>query len=111
MNIEELFQKYKNISLAVISAVENDNMDSMDELVSERGKVLKLISEIDVEKKELKKLYEKYDLFSLDRKINEKFQQEMDDLKQKIRRVKISKEASKSYNSVNAKSVFLSRKM
>lgn len=111
MNIEELFQKYKNISLAIISALENDDVDSMNELVSERGKVLKLISDVDVEKKELKRLYEKYDLFSIDRKINEKFQQEMDDLKQKINRVKVSKEASKSYNKVNARSVFLSRKM
>jgi hypothetical protein len=111
MNIEELFKKYRDISLAVISAVDNDNLDSMDKLVSERGETLKLISGIGASEEELKKLYKKYDLFSIDRKINEKFQHEMDDLKQKICRVKVSKEASKSYNNVNARSVFLSRKM
>lgn len=111
MNIEELFQNYKDISLNIIRSLDDDKVEQLDELLSQREKILKEISKQNQSKEELKRLYGKYDLFEIDEDMRKKFEASLKEVKKEIVKISRRKEATKGYNNMNARSVYLSKKI
>jgi hypothetical protein len=111
MNIEELFQNYKDISLNIIRSLDDDKVEQLDELLSQREKILKEISKQNQSKEELKRLYGKYDLFEIDEDMRKKFEASLKEVKKEIAKISRRKDATNGYNNINARSVYLSKKI
>lgn len=111
MNIDELFQKYKDISIQIIAELDSEVLENLDNLLLERGEILKKISQENQTKEELKQLYGKYDLFKIDEDMQNKFEFSMNEVKREIAKINKRKQASNGYNNINARSVYLSKKI
>lgn len=111
MNIEELFEKYKEISLNIIPAIGENDLEKLDNLLLERSEILKEISKSNQTKEDLKKLYEEYDLAKIDEDMKQKFDFSLNEVKQELLKIQKRKQASQGYNSINAKAVYLSKKI
>ncbi|UYZ34264.1 hypothetical protein OD350_18635 [Clostridium beijerinckii] len=111
MNLEELFEKYKEISLNIMKTLDNDLVEQLDSKFEERKGILKQIILRNENKEVLKELYEKYGLFKVDEEMNEKFKYAMDNVKSEMAKVQKRKEANRLYNNVNARAVYFSKKI
>lgn len=111
MNLEELFQEYKDISLNIIKVLEDDLVEQLDREFEKRNKILEEITKRNEDKEVLRGLYEEYDLFKIDDEMKLKLENSMNDVKVEIVKNNKRKEANKSYNNINARSVYLSKKI
>ena len=111
MNIDELFQKYKDISIQIIDELDSEILENLDNLLLERGEILQKISQKNETKEELKQLYGKYDLFKIDEDIQNKFESSMSEVKRELAKINKRKQANNGYNNINARSVYLSKKI
>jgi hypothetical protein len=111
MNIDELFQKYKDISMQIIAELDSDGLENLDNLLFERGEILEKISQKNQTKEELKQLYGKYDLFKIDEDMQNKFEASMSEVKKEITKISKLKQANNGYNNINTRSVYLSKKI
>lgn len=111
MNLEELFLKYKEISLIIIKTLDDDLVEQLDSKFEERKTILEQIILRRENKEVLKELYEKYGLFKIDEEMKGKFKYAMDNVKSEMAKVQKRKEANISYNNINARSVYLSKKI
>lgn len=111
MNLEELFQEYKDISLNIIKVLEDDLVEQLDSEFEKRNKILEEIARRNENKDVIRRLYEVYDLFKIDEEMQLKLQKSMNDVKSELVKIKKRKEANKSYNNINARSVYLSKKI
>ncbi|CUU50248.1 hypothetical protein [Clostridium beijerinckii] len=111
MNLEELFQEYKDISLNIIKILEDDLVEQLDSEFEKRNKILEEIARRNENKDVIRRLYEVYDLFKIDEEMQLKLQKSMNDVKSELVKIKKRKEANKSYNNINARSVYLSKKI
>ncbi|MCM1988106.1 hypothetical protein [Oceanirhabdus seepicola] len=110
MNLEELYKKYKQISQEIISALEKEDLDALEDLLFEREEILKNIMSNEVEKERLQELYTKYDLFNIDKIMKEKFNDKIHIVKQELNKLRKRKQATRGYNNLSAKAVFLSKR-
>lgn len=111
MNLEELFQEYKYISLNIIKVLEDDLVEQLDSEFEKRNKILEEITRRNENKDVIRRLYEVYGLFKIDEEMQLKLQKSMNDVKSELVKIKKRKEANKSYNNINARSVYLSKKI
>lgn len=111
MNLEELFQEYKDISLNIIKVLDDDRVEQLDSEFEKRKKILEEITKRNENEENLKELYEKYDLFKIDEEMKLKLEKSMKDVKNEMVKISKRKEASKSYNNINARSVYLSKEI
>ncbi|NOW89437.1 hypothetical protein BCD91_001460 [Clostridium beijerinckii] len=111
MNLEELFQKYREISLNIIKTLEDDHVEELNSKFEERKNILDGIINLNENKENLRILYEKYDLFKIDGEMELKIKSSMNDVRNEMIKIKKRKEANKSYNNINARSVYLSKKI
>lgn len=111
MNLEELFEKYKEISLSIMKILDDDLVEQLDSEFEKRNLILEEITRRNEDKEVIKKLYKKYDLFKIDEEMKMKLEKSMNDVKNEMIKIKKRKEANKSYNNINAKSVYLSKEI
>ncbi|NSB12951.1 hypothetical protein [Clostridium beijerinckii] len=111
MNLEELFKEYKDISLNIIKVLEDDIVEQLGSEFEKRNKILEEIARRNENKDVIRQLYEVYDLFRIDEEMQLKLQKSMNDVKSELVKIKKRKEANKSYNNINARSVYLSKKI
>ncbi|NRT37026.1 hypothetical protein BJV38_000383 [Clostridium beijerinckii] len=111
MNLEELFKEYKDISLNIIKVLEDDIVEQLGSEFEKRNKILEEITRRNENKDVIRRLYEEYDLFKIDEEMQLKLQKSMNDVKSELVKIKKRKEANKSYNNINARSVYLSKKI
>lgn len=111
MKLEELFQQYKDISLRIFKIIDEDDLNQLDKLILERERILEEISKINEDREKLKVLYEKADLLNIENLIRKKMETNLGQIKEDILKLKKRKEANKKYNNLNAKAVFLSKKV
>lgn len=111
MNLEELFQKYKEISQKIIKTLDDDLVEQLDSKFEERRTILEQIILKKESKEVLKDLYEKYDLFKIDEEMKGKFKYAMNNVKSEMVKVQKRKEANISYNNIDARAVYFSKKI
>lgn len=111
MNLEELFQEYKEISLNIMQILDDDLVEQLDNEFEKRNIILEEITRRNEEKEVLKDLYEKYDLIKIDEEMKVKLEISMNNVRNEMIKIKKRKEANKSYNNINARSVYLSKEI
>ena len=109
LDLEEIFIKYKDITLTIMEIVKLENYEKLDEFFSQRQLILENINSLNCSKEELRKFYIKYNLDDLDKTLEKEMKKRKEELLIKIKENQKRKRAMNGYNNLQAKAVFLSR--
>ncbi|KGK86057.1 flagellar protein FliT [Clostridium sp. HMP27] len=111
MNLDDFMEEYKKISLEIKKSLDNDDLDSLEILLEGREKVIESLDIDSFDREELKKIYEKYEIYELDQLIFEEIKLQKNQMRNKIFEVEKQKKMRKGYNNLNAKAVFLTKEI
>ena len=111
LSIEESFIKYKDITLTIIQVVEEEKYEKLDEYFEQRQLILDNINKLNHSKQEINNFYSKYDIYKLDKTLEQEMKNRKEDLLAKIKQNQKRKIAMNGYNNLHAKAVFLSKEL
>lgn len=111
MNLFELMSKYREITEKIINTVESGEYDYLDNLVEERGEILKNIGEGGFSKEEIKNNFNKCNVAHAEETMKQVMIKEKESLKSQMHKNLNNKRASNSYNANRSKAIFLSREL
>lgn len=103
MELRELLEKYKGISLELIKEIREDA--NTEELMEERQNLLTEIERNDLSKEEKIAIGKEFNILEVENQVKESIEEEQRKLKEEIRKISIKKQANKGYreniNSIN----------
>ena len=99
MEIYECLNNYKEITLQLISKVNEDN--DINELLDQRAKILDEIRKINFSKDEMNESIEVISVFELDKKLETLLKKKKAEVKKQIDIIRKNREARKKYNEIN----------
>lgn len=91
--MNELADKYKDISLDIINKLENKDIESINKLLDQRQDILESVCD----KKEFKDILLKEDITNIDKTIKTLLKENIEHVKEEIKEYNKSKKASMSY--------------
>lgn len=107
--MEELFEKYKNVTLAIIEAIKSEKYEMLDDIFSKRQMILDEMSRSNFSKEELNKFYIKHDINKLEKILEDEIKNRKETILKKIKESQERKAAMNGYNNLQARAVFLSK--
>ena len=111
MNLEENIKEYKRITFNIIDAVKAEEYEKLDDMFEERQIILDNTKNIRFTKEELKRLYYLYEIDKLDKILISEMEEKKNVIKDKIKENGKRKIATKSYNNLSGRAVFLSKEI
>lgn len=96
MDTREKFLEYKNITEEIIRLIEND-LDT-DELMRRRDLILKSIFEKEVDKKDVKEIYNELNIANIDTILRDAIKQEQEKVKEELKEIHTRKRANSTYS-------------
>ncbi|NFO04377.1 flagellar protein FliT [Clostridium botulinum] len=108
MNLD-VFNEYKEINLKIIKSIKEDKED--EALFEKRGKLIKKILSLSLEKGEIKKIYIEKKLDILDKELEYVLQEKMSYVKSEIKEIANKKQANLGYATANRGSNFFSKRV
>lgn len=96
--LELNLNQYKEFTLKIISSIEEEKFDILNELLNQRGDIIKEISNLNCSKEEFKVEFEKLGLAELDQKMKSTLIQKRENIKDKMEKLNKSKNLTLSYN-------------
>lgn len=111
LNLEDDFIEYQIITLNIIKSVRVDEYEKLAENFHKRQLILDNINNTDYSKEELKNVYFKYEIESLEKTLESEMKVKRKALLKKMRENKKRQKAMIGYNSISAKAVFLSKEV
>ncbi|MBS4840284.1 MULTISPECIES: flagellar protein FliT [Clostridium] len=107
--MKKIWNEYKNITLKIIKSIEEDKEDV--QLFDNRENVIENLLNSNLSKEELKLSYEEENINELDKKLEYVLKNKMQDVKEEIKKVKVSHQANKLYSNINSNKYFFSTKV
>lgn len=107
--MKKIWNEYKNITLKIIKSIEEDKEDI--QLFDNRENVIENLLNSNLSKEELKLSYEEENINELDKKLEYVLKNKMQDVKEEIKKVKVSHQANKLYSNINSNKYFFSTKV
>ncbi|MDU6036802.1 MAG: flagellar protein FliT [Clostridium butyricum] len=107
--MKKIWNEYKNITLKIIKSIEEDKEDI--QLFDNRENVIENLLNSNISKEELKLSYEEENINELDKKLEYVLKNKMQDVKEEIKKVKVSHQANKLYSNINSNKYFFSTKV
>lgn len=111
MDIEEQFIEYKNITLAIMGDIKSEKYETLEELFSKRQSILDNISSNSYSKEELNLIYKKVNINKLEKTLEEEMKNRKEELLNKIKESQKRRNVMNGYNNLQARAVFLSKKL
>ena len=96
MELEKILYEYKNVTLEMIELVNSNNFD-ISLLLQKREKILNSISELSIDKNELKEEIERLEIMDYDEKLQFIVKEKMIEIRKDIKRLKQSQQAYHKY--------------
>ena len=109
MNLEELLKRYKDITIEMISKID-DNAD-ISILIEKRQLVLSSLLSIDITKEKFGEIYKKLEIEEYEEKLQSLTQSKMLDVKKEIKKIRQSQVAYKKYSDFNGNAIIFSTKI
>ena len=107
--MKKIWNEYKNITLKIIKSIEEDKEDI--QLFDNRENVIENLLNSNISKEELKLSYEEENINELDKKLEYVLKNKMQDVKEEIKKLKVSHQANKLYSNINSNKYFFSTKV
>lgn len=112
MNLDEELIKYKDLTLELITSVEKEEYDNLDNLLTNRQNVIEQINELTYSKEEFLYLCKKLDILVLNQKLIKITNQKKTSIRNHMDELRVSQSANKSYTKKFAvDAVFFNKKI
>ena len=105
----KIWDEYKKLTLNIIRSIEEDKEDI--QLFDNREMIIENLLNSNFSKEELKLSYEDEKIEELDKKLEYVLKNKMQDVKEEIKKVKVSHQANKLYSNINSNKYFFSTKV
>ncbi|MBU3109062.1 hypothetical protein [Clostridium gasigenes] len=103
MNLRELLEKYKSVSLELIKEIKEEA--NTEDLMERRQYLLSEIEKNDLYKEEKMEIGKELNILNIENQVKEAIVEEQRQVKEEIRKIRIKKQANKGYgankNSIN----------
>lgn len=110
-SINEIFDKYREVTKAIIEKVNADTDEDVSLLMEKRQRLIDKISQMPISADEKKKVYKNLDIKKYDEELGEILNQKLGELKKQIKRVSKSRNAFSTYQANMGQQNFFSRKV
>ncbi|WP_394884645.1 flagellar protein FliT [Clostridium butyricum] len=107
--MKKIWDEYRNITLKIIKSIEEDKEDI--QLFDNRENIIENLLNSNFSKEELKLSYEEENINELDKKLEYVLKNKMQDVKEEINKLKVSRQANKLYSNINSNKYFFSTKV
>ncbi|AQS07144.1 hypothetical protein [Clostridium beijerinckii] len=97
MNLQEYLEEYKNITLNLMK--EDLDSNEINLFIVSRGEILKILSESNFDKDEIRKIGDSLNLLKLEDELQSSMKKEMVSIKIELDKLKKMKQANMQYNS------------
>jgi len=108
MNLKESLYEYRNLTLELIEKIKND--DELESLFSQRKDIIDNIRNLEFAEDEFKSIYESMGILGLEEKLKNEIQSEQNKIKEKIKYIKITRNARNKYENSQFKPNFFNKK-
>ena len=98
MELEKIFEEFKVCSLSILSILEKEDYEGLDNKVNERQHILEAIDKLSFTKDEIGKVVEELKIIELSEKINDLMAVKRNYLKTQIEDTVVKKNASSEYS-------------
>lgn len=110
--LEKFLKEFKNITLDLIKALEDDNLDAMEELLDKRQSIIIHLENIEYTTEEFKEIVNQIDILTLQKKLLDLMNEKKVKLRTEMDKLSETKAANKSYKSKFAvDSVYFNKKI
>jgi hypothetical protein len=111
-DIKEYMVQYKETSIKLIEALNNEEYDKLNILLDDRQKLIELLKNYNYTSKEFKDICEELDILYIQRELEEKMKNRMNDAKEELKKIHANKSINKNYNKVQyVDSIFFNKKI
>jgi len=111
-SLEAALENYKNTTINLIGSLENDSYDSLEGLITERQKLINIMSSMSYSQEDFKKLCDKLDIVSLQHKLDNLMQDKRSGLRKEMDSLSVAKNANRNYTrGFNVDSMFFNKKI
>ncbi|MFU0823717.1 MULTISPECIES: flagellar protein FliT [Clostridium] len=112
MELKDGLKEYKNITLDIISSVEKENYDALEQLMSNRQNIINTMDKLDYSKEEFIEVCKELDILMIEQKLLELIKEKRASLINNMNKLVIRNNANKSYNKIySIGSVFFNKKI
>ena len=110
MKLEELFNKYIELSNEIINVINQGKEEECADLIIERQGIVKEIASFNFPKDQIMELRDKFDIVSLDNRVKELIIQRKNELKEEMISLKKQKQANSIYGKQFENVYFINKK-
>ncbi|GFR36141.1 flagellar protein FliT [Thermobrachium celere] len=96
INLYNLLNIYKELSIDIINAINNENVDLLDELLDKRQLIINEIEKIE-DKSQIKNIINELNILKIDEKINNAIIELKQKIKENIKKVKEQRSVNNRY--------------
>lgn len=103
---------YKEASLNIKTAIENQNIGVLKELMEKRQSIIEVINELEYSRQDFSDCCNELGLVSLEKELKSLVENKLEDTKDHIEKLAMHKNARKSYNSkISVDSLYFNKKL
>jgi len=111
-SLEAALNKYKLTTISLVDSLEKDDYDSLEELISERQRLISSMSTMSYSKEKFKKLCDEMEIVLLQHKLDNLMQDKRSYLRKEMDSLSASKNANRNYTrGFNVDSLFFNKKI
>ena len=99
--LKELLEKYNQLNIDAIDAVEKDDVDKLSVLLNEKDFLIKKIDDINYTSDEFRKYAQEIDVVNIEKQLERVIREKKEEIKNKIKSTAINKNAVGAYNNVS----------
>jgi hypothetical protein len=90
--------EFKNVTNELISSLETQNYDVLDLLLDKRQTIIEKLKKVEYANNEFKDIYDQLQIDEQQSKLNKLFLMKISIVKDELKKIRLSKNANKSYN-------------
>jgi len=111
-NLKDALGKFRELTGKIISSLENDDYDVLDELLDSRGEIIEYIDTLEYNKEEFREISKEIGLAELEEKLNKSFSTKRIEIKDNLDKLNKGSNVNRMYNKkLNVESIFLNKKL
>lgn len=99
--LKDVLTSYKECTLEIIQTIEDNKLDSLEELIEERQRLLDKALSVTDQSEKSKQIYKELGLDELQEKLNTLMLKKLDVIRSKMQKISKSKVANNAYNKRN----------
>lgn len=112
LDLSGILIEFRDDTISIINCLKSEDYDALEGLLNERQALIDKLDNSDYDKKQFKELCEKYEILSLNSKMNDIMTEKRNFIRSEIKKIELGKRVNNNYNvNISVDSIFFNKKM